>query len=100
MASGAMVWRACRGAQRTKVSIVTGARKSRLVADQEGRDKAVQREGYWQLYRVRYTSPMQTPQRLDAAFFRLESGSEPVREWLKSLPKDERKVIGENIAYV
>jgi hypothetical protein len=52
------------------------------------------------MYRIRYTSPMQTLQRLDAAFFRLESGSEPVREWLKSLPKDERKVIGENIAYV
>jgi phage-related protein len=43
---------------------------------------------------------MPTPQRLDAVFFRSESGSEPVREWLKSLPKDERKAIGENIAYV
>ena len=30
----------------------------------------------------------------------LERGSEPVREWLKSLPKDERKAIGEDIAYV
>ena len=36
----------------------------------------------------------------NAVFFRLESGSEPVREWLKSLPKDQRKAIGENIAYV
>ena len=43
---------------------------------------------------------MPTPQRLDAVFFRLESGSEPVREWLKSLRKDERKAIGEDIAYV
>jgi phage-related protein len=43
---------------------------------------------------------MPTPQRLDAVFFRLESGSEPVREWLKSLSKDERKAIGEDIAYV
>ena len=43
---------------------------------------------------------MPTPQRLDAIFFRLESGSEPVREWLKSLRKDERKAIGEDIAYV
>jgi phage-related protein len=33
-------------------------------------------------------------------FFRLESGSEPVRGWLKSLRKDERKAIGEDIAYV
>ena len=30
----------------------------------------------------------------------MESGSEPVREWLKSLRKDERKAIGEDIAYV
>jgi phage-related protein len=43
---------------------------------------------------------MPAPQRLDAVFFRSESGSEPVREWLKSLPKDERKAIGEDIAYV
>src|SRR5438046_8470128 len=43
---------------------------------------------------------MPTPQRLDAGFFRLESGGEPVREWLKNLPKDERKAIGEDIAYV
>src|SRR6266511_4731944 len=38
---------------------------------------------------------MPNPQRLNAVFLRLESGSEPVREWLKSLPKDERKAIGE-----
>jgi phage-related protein len=43
---------------------------------------------------------MPAPQRLDAVFFRSESGSEPVREWLKSLRKDERKAIGEDIAYV
>ncbi len=43
---------------------------------------------------------MPNPQRLNAVFLRLESGSEPVREWLKSLPKDERKAIGEDIAYV
>ena len=43
---------------------------------------------------------MPTPQRLDAVFFRSESGNEPVREWLKSLPKDERRAIGEDIAYV
>ena len=43
---------------------------------------------------------MPTPQRLDAVFFRSESGTEPVREWLKSLPKNERKVIGEDNAYV
>ncbi|MBC8040196.1 MAG: type II toxin-antitoxin system RelE/ParE family toxin [Opitutaceae bacterium] len=30
-------------------------------------------------------------------FYRTEAGGEPVREWLKSLPKDERTLIGEDI---
>lgn len=38
--------------------------------------------------------------RLDAVFFRTETGNEPVRDWLKGLAKDERKAIGEDIAYV
>jgi phage-related protein len=38
--------------------------------------------------------------RLSAIFYRSSSGSEPVRNWLKALPKIERKVIGEDIAYV
>jgi phage-related protein len=35
--------------------------------------------------------------RLPAAFFQLPSGREPVREWLKSLHEEDRKVIGEDI---
>jgi len=31
------------------------------------------------------------------AFFRSESGTEPVRDWLQGLRRDERKVIGEDI---
>lgn len=38
--------------------------------------------------------------KLTAIFYRSSSGSEPVRNWLKALPKTERKVIGEDIAYV
>jgi len=34
---------------------------------------------------------------LDVYFFRLESGREPVREWLKSLDMDAKKSIGEDI---
>jgi len=34
---------------------------------------------------------------LDVVFFRTEGGTEPVREWLLSLPKADRKVIGEDI---
>ncbi|MBC7783170.1 MAG: type II toxin-antitoxin system RelE/ParE family toxin [Burkholderiales bacterium] len=38
--------------------------------------------------------------RLAVLFFRTEVGNEPVREWLLSLPRDERKVIGEDILKV
>jgi phage-related protein len=35
--------------------------------------------------------------RLPAAFYVLPSGHEPVREWLKSLAPEDRKIIGEDI---
>ncbi|MCC7346514.1 MAG: type II toxin-antitoxin system RelE/ParE family toxin [Variibacter sp.] len=35
--------------------------------------------------------------RLPAAFYQLPSGREPVREWLKRLAEDDRKVIGADI---
>ena len=35
--------------------------------------------------------------RLPAAFYQLPSGREPVREWLKALGDDDRKIIGEDI---
>lgn len=35
--------------------------------------------------------------RLPAIFYRTEAGSEPVREWLKSLSRVERLAIGEDI---
>ena len=38
--------------------------------------------------------------RLLATFYRSASGDEPVRNWLKALNKQERQIIGENIAYV
>jgi phage-related protein len=37
---------------------------------------------------------------LSVAFFRTASGNEPVREWLKSLPREERRVVGEDIKTV
>jgi len=33
-------------------------------------------------------------------FYRSEAGNEPVREWLKGLPKEERRTIGEDIKTV
>ena len=35
--------------------------------------------------------------RLPASFYRSDSGREPVREWLKGLQAEDRKVIGEDI---
>ena len=35
--------------------------------------------------------------RLPAVFYALPSGREPVREWLKGLPAEDRKIIGEDI---
>jgi phage-related protein len=40
------------------------------------------------------------PRLLTAVFFRTETGREPVREWLQSLPKAERKIIGVDIMTV
>ena len=52
------------------------------------------------MYRRRYNQPMPASNRLDAVFFRSRGGNEPVRQWLKSLGKEQRKAIGEDIAYV
>ncbi len=35
--------------------------------------------------------------RLPAYFYRLDSGREPVRDWLKSLEPADRRIIGEDI---
>lgn len=35
--------------------------------------------------------------RLPARFYRSDSGREPVREWLKGLDLEDRKIIGEDI---
>lgn len=38
--------------------------------------------------------------KLDAIFYRTETGTEPVREWLKELQKTDKKIIGEDIKTV
>ena len=38
--------------------------------------------------------------KLDAVFFRTELGNEPVREWLLSLAKADRKAVGEDVLKV
>lgn len=34
---------------------------------------------------------------LDVVFIKTETGSEPVREWLRDLSKEDRRIIGEDI---
>ena len=36
----------------------------------------------------------------DVVFFKTEQGNEPVREWLQSLPKGDRKIIGSDVLKV
>ena len=35
--------------------------------------------------------------RLEVLFYRTAAGNEPVREWLKALPPEERKIIGDDL---
>jgi hypothetical protein len=37
---------------------------------------------------------------LSVAFFRTASGNEPVREWVKSMPREECRIIGEDLKTV
>ena len=43
---------------------------------------------------------MEQSKRLMARFYRTESGEEPVRDWLKDLPKEDRLAIGVDIKTV
>lgn len=37
---------------------------------------------------------MEPPQKMPLVFYRTASGAEPVREWLKSLERDDRRAVG------
>lgn len=37
---------------------------------------------------------------IEVAFYSTETGNEPVREWIKSLTRDDTKIIGEDIKTV
>ena len=43
---------------------------------------------------------MENIPRLRVAFFQAEAGREPVRQWLKALPRAQRKAIGEEVKTV
>jgi len=43
---------------------------------------------------------MKAERPLNVVFFKTDTGNEPVREWLKELPKDDCKIIGADILTV
>jgi phage-related protein len=43
---------------------------------------------------------MSTLKRAPAVFFRTAAGGEPVRDWLKALPPDDRRAVGDDIRAV
>ncbi len=43
---------------------------------------------------------MKTERPLNVVFFKTDAGNEPVREWLRTLPKEECKTIGVDILKV
>jgi len=43
---------------------------------------------------------MKAERPLNVVFFKTDAGNEPVREWLKSLPREERHAIGEDLLTV
>lgn len=47
-----------------------------------------------------FRSPMKAERPLNVVFFKTDAGNEPVREWLKELPKDDRKIVGADILTV
>lgn len=49
------------------------------------------------MYLYWYTLAMPVQRPIPVVFFRLDSGREPVREWLKDLDLEGRKVIGSDI---
>ena len=53
-----------------------------------------------QVYQIWYNGGMATTFKLQVVFYRSESGNEPVRDWLKQLDKEDRKIIGEDIKTV
>ena len=52
------------------------------------------------MYQLWYAFGVNSNIILQVVFYRTDSGSEPVREWLKSLSKEELRIIGEDIKTV
>ena len=72
----------------------------------DGATRRLARPRLDKMYITRYISRFGAPRmshglkKLPAAFYETPGGSEPVREWFKGLPKEDRKIIGYDIALV
>ena len=51
----------------------------------------------YQLWYTCFVNEQENDPILEVVFYKTESGNEPVREWLKGLPRDDRRTIGEDI---
>ncbi len=52
------------------------------------------------MYQIWYNVNMAITFKLQVVFYKSASGKEPVRDWLKQLDKEDRKIIGEDIKTV
>ena len=52
------------------------------------------------MYQVWYIVIMNNNYRLQVVFYKSDSGNEPVRDWLKKLGKEDRRLIGGDIKTV
>jgi len=48
-------------------------------------------------YNIKYSMSDVVPQKIPLVFFESHSGSEPVRDWLRELPEEERQAIGRDL---
>jgi len=49
------------------------------------------------VYHKRYNLITPIDRHIPVVFFRLDSGREPVRDWLKGMDRQDRKLVGEDI---
>lgn len=53
------------------------------------------------MYQNGYLSTVNRPKpKLEVLFYKTDAGNEPVRKWLRGLPPEEKKAIGEDIKTV
>lgn len=49
------------------------------------------------MYNIKYSMSDTVPHKMPLIFFESQSGIEPVRDWLRELPEEERQAIGRDL---